>query len=49
MILRDREGHVKVNGRVRRDHGFPVGIMGKLFSVMKNNRYPYHRKNWRKL
>jgi len=29
MILRDKEGNVKVNGKVRRDHAFPVGVMGR--------------------
>jgi small subunit ribosomal protein S4e len=30
MILRDKEGNVKVNGKVRRDDGFPVGVMDVL-------------------
>ena len=29
MLINDKEGQVKVDNKVRRDHGFPVGIMGK--------------------
>lgn len=29
MILNDKEGHVKVDGKVRTDDGFPTGLMGK--------------------
>jgi len=29
MILKDKDANVKVDGKVRRDPGFPTGIMGK--------------------
>lgn len=28
MILADKDGNVKVDGKVRTDEGFPVGLMG---------------------
>lgn len=33
MILADKDGNVKVDGKVRSDEGYPVGIMGN------NNKY----------
>jgi len=30
MILGDREGLIKVDGKVRRDHGYPLGVMDIL-------------------
>jgi len=31
-ILKDKEINIKVDGRARRDIGFPVGIMGNYIS-----------------
>lgn len=28
MILADKDGNIKVDGKVRTDEGFPVGLMG---------------------
>lgn len=28
MILADKDGNVKVDGKVRSDEGYPVGLMG---------------------
>jgi small subunit ribosomal protein S4e len=36
MILRDKEAHVKVDGVVRRDKGFPLGVMD-VVSIEKTN------------
>jgi len=30
QILGDREGLVKIDGKVRRDHGYPIGIMDTI-------------------
>ena len=53
MILRDKEGNVKVNGKVRRDHAYPVGVMGKnkyfYMDLCQTNRCCNNRKDWRKL
>lgn len=36
QILGDREGFVKIDGKVRRDHGFPIGVMDTI-SIEKSN------------
>src|ERR1700733_14520530 len=36
MIINDREGGVSIDGKVRRDRGFPVGIMD-VVSIPKTN------------
>ena len=30
-ILKDKEANIKIDGKVRRDRGYPAGIMGKVF------------------
>jgi small subunit ribosomal protein S4e len=47
MILNDKEGHIKVNGKVRTDYGFPTGLMGNhhyiisldIISIEKTNEH----------
>lgn len=29
-ILKDKEANVRVDGKIRRDRGYPTGIMGEL-------------------
>lgn len=36
MILKDKEANVKVDGRTRRDRGFPLGVMD-VVSIEKTN------------
>ena len=38
MILNDKDGNVKVDGKVRRDHGFPTGMMD-IVSIDKTNEH----------
>ncbi len=36
MIVKDKEGTVKVDGKIRRDPTFPAGVMGvNIFSFKK--------------
>ena len=39
MILRDKSENVKVDGKVRRDHAFPLGIMDVLSIEKTNERF----------
>lgn len=31
MILADKDGNVKIDGKVRSDEGYPVGLMGIFY------------------
>lgn len=42
MILADKDGNVKVDGKVRSDEGYPVGIMGITLVIIFLRRY-YNR------
>jgi len=37
-ILNDKEGGIKVDGRIRKDHGFPAGVMD-VISIDKTNQH----------
>lgn len=37
MILNDKEANVKVDGKIRRDRGFPTGLMD-VISIEKNGK-----------
>jgi len=36
MILKDKEANIKIDGQIRRDKGFPLGVMDVL-SIEKTN------------
>jgi ribosomal protein S4E len=35
LILNDKEGNIFVDGKVRRDIGFPTGLMGNKIYIKK--------------
>lgn len=45
-ILKDKDNEVKIDGKVRRNFKFPVGLMGSLFSYHRRYQHP---KDWRSL
>jgi len=51
IILGDKDNHVKVDNKVRRDKKYPVGLMGisirKLIYI--NYRRHFNSKDWRLL
>lgn len=34
MILTDKDGNIKIDGKVRSDEGYPVGLMGNLIKLI---------------
>jgi len=41
MIVKDKEGSIKIDGKVRRDPTFPAGIMGVTFIFEPKDKLNY--------